>query len=310
MDTSLTQAIREALDFYRFPADAELTLLRESPWSRCFQVGATDSHVLRIDSQLRTTDVAAHATAVDRIRNRVRPLLPHYRLGSGGYSAYLESVSACTSAYQFIEGTSGQPFADWQFDSALDFLSDWVVACQDTRVSDLPLDDADALLLRDLSVARRVIDRFGDCCRIGQMLRSLDVGLGRLLSGSSFLHGDLNASNFLWRPDSTLAGVVDFASACRGSLLAEVLPFLTGTAFVDGVLRVDRLASIAHLLRQQLTMRLSARDIVDVACLVAIAFFGRVNARAADSVTVEWRDGRRALSIFDRRMELESAIGW
>lgn len=109
--------------------------------------------------------------------------------------------------------------------------------------------------------------------------------------------------------DGVLAGIVDFASVCKGSVFAEALPFLTGTAFLgNNMLRPGRVVAIFTSIWGRNGIQISKLEVLELACLVAAGFFGRVNENVTEARNVEWRDALHAGVIFDRRFEIAALI--
>jgi Phosphotransferase enzyme family len=286
------------------------SLLKSSPGADVYLLKGECGCIARIERAGTVGLSESVANFVDRIPWVGTTLHPKYVAGSTGYAYLVPNSPYVVTLCEYIPGQTFDALDERQYRLASDYVVNLIEQSRRTNWSDLELPSIVHRLEEGLSVAGMWLPRAVGMPELQPFLSSENWTLLALLDGEWGVHGDLNSNNFVWGPHGELKAVIDFASISVGGVLAEVVPFITGTMGTDGTLDVRRVVRVLGDVRRRVSAAsIPSDELISVLGLVALAFFGISNGTySGANQKVVVRDAIRASTLLRYRSELESAI--
>jgi thiamine kinase-like enzyme len=298
--------------------------LEARPW-RLFHAGSVNSLymldtnppvIVRCTSRHSEQHIEEEVLLTTLLRREGFDGTPRFLQARDGGWAVSTEPGAVFSAYEFIFGQVEQPLSSAHFEGLVAALPRFLEAM--SRIDHTNFKGRREFPQPNEAIrrARLLFERVRAPGEVSEYLRYNVARLrGTSWASGAVIHGDLHAKNFVWRPDGSLAAIIDFERFWIGTQLIEISALITGTCFWGTVLDVQRLSTILELTRDRLRNLVDSSDtLVDTLIVVALYFFGRVNRnllqRDLESISagLEWRDARRAAELARLHVQLKQIV--
>jgi len=280
-----------------------VSMLKHSAWGTVFMLEASDgSYIGRVVDPSALGNTENGAMVASALRESGFGVAPNYisNRATKRYTLILDDQRALT-IYEYIPGFVTQDLSRELLARSVDAVQLLLKHMAKVSREVMPVRSVADQFRADLLDAEHILMRAGAPTFL-RILKDLDVRLIDRLDGSLPVHGDLNATNFVWSGSGALNGLIDFGSTGHGSVLADVLPFITGTGIRENAFQLDRFGDCARVLRcVRGYCEISGQECVDLLTLVALGFFGRVNSSQPPTADLVWRDALRAQVLVANR---------